>query len=347
MNFYEALTFNYGIQQGIDDGYCVPPRCEIDRVADLDLTNIRIVNGDFNQQQLAAAIEQDAVLHRIAIVTKTRMVGQTVVFTPSVFSAKGAAQVMRQQYGMEAGWVSGEQPEEERREVIAAFKSGELKVLCNCQVVAVGFDVPATSTLILARPTRSRIFWLQAIGRATRPYPPGVIDFPGSTPESRKAAIAASVKPFFHIVDMTDASLDHRLITAVDEFVRTDDPEVKAKAKQIAAKTDTPLTPEELLIEALKQQEAEKLAKEIEERRKRMEGQATGRLVSRDVDLHYTGKRSVGTYTNPLKGKFAGQRMSDLPDYYVAWGEQKMSGWVQSLFRKEKERRRAAGRFVG
>lgn len=345
MNFYETLTFNYGIQQGIEDGYCVPPRCEIDRVTDLDLSGIRIVNGDYNQQQLAAAVEQDAVLHRVAVVTKAKAVGQTVVFLPSVNAAKGAAQIIRQQYGLEAGWVSGEQPDDERREVIAAYKSGQLNVLCNCQVVAVGFDVPSTTTLILARPTRSRIFWLQAIGRATRPLP-GVVDFPGSTAETRRAAIAASAKPFFLVVDMTDSSLDHRLITAVDEFVRTDDQELKAKAKKIAATANVPMTPDELLAEALKQQAAENLAKEIEERRKNMAGEATGRLVSRDVDLSHTGKRSVGTYTNPLKGKFAGYRMCDLPDYYLAWAEQKMTGWVQSMFRKERARRNAK-RFVG
>jgi hypothetical protein len=339
MNFYEALTFQFGIQQGIDLGWCVPPVCEIARVADLDLTGIRITAGDYNQKDLADAIEQDAVLHRVAVVTKQKLVGQTVVFFPSVNSARGGAQIMRQQYGLEAGWVSGEQPEEERREVITAFKTGEMKVLCNCQVVAVGFDVPATTTCILARPTRSRIFWLQAIGRVTRPLP-GVVDFPNSTPETRKAAIAASAKPNFRVIDMTDASLDHRLITAVDEFVRTDDPELKAKAKQIAAKTAEPMTPDEILAEALKQQESEKLAKEIEERRRQMEGEATGTVVSRDVDLRTGGKRSVGTYTNPLKGKFAGQRMCDLPDYYVAWGEQKMNGWVKAMFRREKERRR-------
>lgn len=338
MNFYEELAFQFGIQDGIELGWCVPPVCEIARVADLDLSGIRMVAGDFNQQQLSAAIEQDAVLHRVAVVTKQKLVGQTVVFFPSVTSAKGGAQIMRQQYGLEAGWVSGEQPEEERREVISAFKAGELKVLCNCQVVAVGFDVPATTTCILARPTRSRIFWLQAIGRVTRPLP-GVVDFPGSTPETRRAAIAASAKPHFRVIDMTDASLDHRLITAVDEFVRTDDPELKAKAKQIAAKAPEPMTPDQLLVEALKQQEAEKFAREIEERRKRMEGEASGRVVSRDVDLRFSGKRPIGTYTNPLKGKFAGMKMSELPDYYVHWATKNTNNWIQKMFIRERARR--------
>ena len=70
MNFYESLTFQFGIQQGIDLGWCVPPVCEIARVADLDLTGIRITAGDYNQKDLADAIEQDAVLHRVAVVTK-------------------------------------------------------------------------------------------------------------------------------------------------------------------------------------------------------------------------------------------------------------------------------------
>lgn len=343
MNFYESVVFSLNIQDGIERGWCVPPVCQISRVADLDLSGIRMVAGDFCQEQLAKAIEQDAVIHRVCVVTQQQAVGQTVVFLPSVASAKAAALIMRQQYSLNAGWVSGDQAEDERRETIQAFKAGELDILCNCQVVAVGFDVPATRTCIFARPTRSRIFWTQAIGRVTRPLA-GVVDFAGSTPESRKAAIAASAKPVFRIIDMTDSSLDHRLITAVDEFVRTDDAEVIKKAKVIASENDA-MTPDEILAEALRQQESERLAKEIEERRKQMQGVATGRLVTRDVDIAVTGKRSVGTYTNPLKGKYAGWKMSELPDHYVHWAAQEMTGWIRATFAKEKDRR--ARRFVG
>jgi hypothetical protein len=153
-------------------------------------------------------------------------------------------------------------------------------------------------------------------------------------------SIADSKKPYFKIVDCTDATLDHRLITAVDMFVTGTD-EVKTAVKKAAAEAKAPLSQEEL--DALAQQELERIriAKEIEERRKTMVGRATGLLVGEEVDLTNGTKRCVGTYRNPLKGKYGGFKMSELPDNYIAWACQAptIKGWVRGLFIKERGRR--------
>jgi superfamily II DNA or RNA helicase len=338
-DYYQEEICNLDLQWAMDAGWSAPPVCRIARVQSLDLSGIQMSGGDFNQAALAAAVEKEANLHRIALITKEEMNGPTVVFTPSVASAKGVAHYLSNNYGIRAVYVYGTQPDEERLEAIRQFKDGEVQVLCNCQVVATGFDYPAISTLILGRPTRSRVFWLQVAGRATRPLG-GVVDFAGSTPESRKAAIAASDKPHFKIVDCTDCSLDHRLITAVDMFT-TADQEVK---KVIKAKAEqAPLTPEEM--DALAQQELERrvLAQQLEERRRQMTGMATGTIVGRDIELT-GGRRSVGTYTNPLRGRYAGMRMCELPVSYLEWAAKNPSikGWPKSLFHKELHRRAKA-----
>jgi superfamily II DNA or RNA helicase len=337
--YYQEEMCNLDVQWAITNGWSVPPVCKLSRVAELDLSTVTVSGDDFNQTQLQAAVEKEAALHRIALITKEEMEGPTVVFTPSVNSAKGVCHYLTNNYGIPAVYVYGTQDEEERADAIRAFKSGQARVLVNCQVVAIGFDFPPTSTLILGRPTKSRAFWLQCVGRATRPLR-GVVDYEGSDAPSRIARIAASGKPRFKIVDCTDASLDHRLVTAVDMFV-TGDKDVKQAVKKAAAEAQEPLTQEAL--DALAQQELERrlAAQEIEARRKRMQGQATGTVVGREVDLAFTGKRSIGTYTNPLKGKFAGCRMADLPDYYIDWGTRSLKGWPRTLFAKEKDRRRA------
>jgi hypothetical protein len=168
------------------------------------------------------------------------------------------------------------------------------------------------------------------------------VDFLGSTPESRRAAIAASAKPNFHIIDMTDCSLDHRLITAVDMFCEGPK-EVLTRAKALAAVVPEPATPDELLAEALAQINAEEAAKRIEERRLRMSGQATGVVTTTAVDLRATGKRCVGTYRNPLRGKYTGCIMSELPIHYVAWAatNHSLTPWIRTMFRKEEGRRNA------
>ncbi len=340
LDFYERPIGNQDMQWAIDMGWSVPPVCKLAKVHSMDLSQVHVSGDDFNQKELMREVEKEANLHRIALITAEEMDGPTVVFTPSVGSAKGVAHYLNNNYGISAVYVYGSQPEEERSEALAAFKSGRAKVLCNCQVVAVGFDYPPTATLILGRPTRSRSFWLQCVGRATRPLP-GVVDFEGSTPESRKAAIAASGKTRFKIVDCTDATLDHRLITAVDMFCEADK-EVKAAVKQAAADAKEPLTQEEL--DALAQQELERrlAAQEIERRRQMTLGRATGVVTSQQIDLGFSGKRSIGTYMNPLRGKYAGLQMNQLPQHYLEWAcnNPGLKGWIKNNFLKERRRRR-------
>jgi len=306
----------------------------------LDLSGISIVGDDFKQSALAEEMEKEATLQRICLITKEEMEGQTVVFTAGVPAAKGVCHYLNHNYGIPAVYVYGTQDEEERRENLRKFKSRDVSVLVNCQVVAVGFDYPPTATLILGRPTRSRSFWLQCVGRATRPLP-GVVDFAGSSPETRRQRIAESAKPHFKIVDCTDASLDHRLVTAVDMFLQAG-PEVTKEVRVRAAEAKDPLTPEQLAELAAEEEAKRKLALEIEARRAATRGQASGTIRRREFDLE-SGRRCVGTYFNPLKGKYSGLRMSELTNSYVYWACRELrDGWVRNLFRKERDRRERA-----
>ncbi len=334
---YEEVICNYDLQWAIGNGWSVSPRCKLSRVDGLDLSGVKVVGGDFNQSQLQAAVEKEANLHRIAMITEQEREGQTVVFCTSVASARGVCHYLTNNYNVPSVYVYGTMPDEERVEALAAFKSGRVQVLVNCQVVAVGFDHPPTKTLILGRPTRSRSFWLQCVGRATRPLP-GVVDFAGSSPDSRAAAIAASEKQYFKIVDCTPATLDHNVITSVDMFCTAGE-EVKKAVRAAASKA--PMTQEEM--DALAQQELERIriAREIEARRAATVGRAKGSVVGHDIEISAGGRRDVGTYRNPLKGKFAGYTMSELPDYYLSWavGQKGVTGWIRSLFVRERERR--------
>jgi superfamily II DNA or RNA helicase len=52
-----------------------------------------------------------------------------------------------------------------------AFRTGAIRVLCNCALFTEGLDVPGINAVILARPTKSLGLWLQMCGRALRPAP--------------------------------------------------------------------------------------------------------------------------------------------------------------------------------
>jgi ATP-dependent helicase IRC3 len=59
----------------------------------------------------------------------------------------------------------------DRKKIIKSFKEGDLKVLINCQILTEGFDEPSITCLLMARPTLSKVLYMQMIGRGSRIFP--------------------------------------------------------------------------------------------------------------------------------------------------------------------------------
>ena len=59
----------------------------------------------------------------------------------------------------------------DRETTLGAFHKGELRVLCACDILNEGWDCPDVEVLLMARPTLSRVIYLQQLGRGTRKAP--------------------------------------------------------------------------------------------------------------------------------------------------------------------------------
>ncbi len=70
-----------------------------------------------------------------------------------------------------AASVSGRDPEPRRQKTLQAFEEGSLQVLCACDILNEGWDCPAVEALFMARPTLSKILYMQQLGRGTRKSP--------------------------------------------------------------------------------------------------------------------------------------------------------------------------------
>ena len=92
-----------------------------------------------------------------------------LVFAASVRNALLLASVCRAA-GLEADAVTGATDTVERKRMIDRFKrQGETKrVLVNYGVLTTGFDAPAASAALIARPTRSLVLYSQMVGRVIR-----------------------------------------------------------------------------------------------------------------------------------------------------------------------------------
>lgn len=70
--------------------------------------------------------------------------------------------------GIRAGHIDGTTSAGVREDVIGKFRTGELHVLCNFEVLSTGFDAPKTDVVFISRPTASVVLYSQMIGRGLR-----------------------------------------------------------------------------------------------------------------------------------------------------------------------------------
>lgn len=92
---------------------------------------------------------------------------QTLCFAASIAHSKSIAEDF-QTVGVSAVHIDAYTEKQERKKVIEAFRAGEVRILSSVGVLAVGFDVPDASCLILGRPTVSEMLHFQQVGRGIR-----------------------------------------------------------------------------------------------------------------------------------------------------------------------------------
>lgn len=134
-----------------------------------DLGGVVTQMGDYNKRQLGGAMDKpaitgDAISHYLRLASGRR----ALAFCVSIDHSKHVVQQFREA-GVVAYHLDGETNRGERREAIAAFRRGDIKVLSNVDLFGEGFDVPAAEVSIMLRPTKSLSLYLQQCGRVLRP----------------------------------------------------------------------------------------------------------------------------------------------------------------------------------
>lgn len=107
------------------------------------------------------------VLKRVLQICEENAANSVLYFGPSVRDAEHMAFLLRQRRHSSAV-VSGTTRDATRRQVISRFKAGQIRVLCNCEVLTTGFDAPRVTHIVVARPTVSQVLFEQMVGRGLR-----------------------------------------------------------------------------------------------------------------------------------------------------------------------------------
>jgi superfamily II DNA or RNA helicase len=145
-------------------------RYDLYAAAQINVAGVPIKRGDYDTSELrrrVVGLAGDVVRDWLRLNTSrlpTICVGVSVDHAQELAAAFQAA-------GIIAVAVDGKTPTPERDRIFAAFRAGEITVLCACAVVDEGLDVPEAGCLQLVRPTRSLRLLRQLQGRVLRPSP--------------------------------------------------------------------------------------------------------------------------------------------------------------------------------
>lgn len=138
-----------------------------------------ILNFDKLPEDIADKMAKNAERNKVIVeryVNNQSKYGQTLVFALNVVHAIQLNKQFRLA-GVESDFIvsnlrdvgtSASISAEHNDEAISKYKSGELQVLINVNILTEGVDLPQTKTVFLTRPTISRVLMTQMIGRALR-----------------------------------------------------------------------------------------------------------------------------------------------------------------------------------
>lgn len=167
---FDEVVYERTIMAMISGGYLTDAR-GISVTTETDLSGIHTRMGDFVTSELSWALNTPQRNALIAQAYKDNASDRrAVAFCVDVAHSKDLAEAFRSA-GVSCEPIWGDMDRESRRRTLSDYAAGKIQVLTNCSVLTEGWDDPATSAILLARPTKSPTLYTQMVGRGLRTSP--------------------------------------------------------------------------------------------------------------------------------------------------------------------------------
>lgn len=137
----------------------------------LDLSHVRFNGKDYVNADLEKTLRVTSRNELIAETIEKYFCGedfqseQGIVFCVNTNHAKEMAKILAQHQISASSFTSRDKNADK---IMQDFKNRKIRFLCSCNMISEGWDYPPLKILVMARPTLSKVLYLQQIGRGLR-----------------------------------------------------------------------------------------------------------------------------------------------------------------------------------
>ena len=165
---YSDLVIGATTAKLTNEGYLVPVK--VFAPSKPDLTKLRTIGGDYDEKELFARVNKPKLVADIVDTWVKRSENRpTIGFAVNVLHSQSLCEQFKDR-GIRAAHIDAYMPKKLREQMVKDFKDGYIKVLFNVGILDKGFDYPEASCLIMARPTKSLMLYIQQAGRVLRTH---------------------------------------------------------------------------------------------------------------------------------------------------------------------------------
>ena len=169
---FDAIIDCADIEELIKEKVLVPALYKPFFVHDFDHHNLDISTGDFPVEQLANAIINSSMIEyacRIYMKERKKLREGVISawFCPDIVVAEKTLESVKN-LDLSVELITAKTPLKKRIEILNDHETGKLECLISVGVLSEGWDNPNCNVIVHLRPTLSKVFWGQSVGRGLR-----------------------------------------------------------------------------------------------------------------------------------------------------------------------------------
>ena len=165
---YNDLIKPITLSQLIDQGYL--SKFRVFAPSHPDLSEVRTVAGEYHEGDLAGVMNQGGLVADVVDNWLKHGNGEPTLCFAVDRAHAAHLQAQFQAAGVRAAYMDAFTTSEDRTEIERGFRAREIEVVCNCAVLTKGVDWDVRC-IIMARPTKSPMLFVQIFGRMLRTAP--------------------------------------------------------------------------------------------------------------------------------------------------------------------------------